>query len=174
MNRARNTMPGGNGNTNGTTNGNNRMNGNTGGDMNRNMNGNTGGNMNGGMNGSNGGNNRMNGNMNGGMNGNINNRNMNGRDTNGGALRGTLAEQIRALGFVKAELELYLDTHPGCRTALDYYHQTLRELKRLVEEYENTVGPLRAEGVTNTENWTWIDGPWPWQMAGDFMREGDR
>ena len=115
----------------------------------------------------------MNGNAGGAMNGRTNGT-MNGRDTNGGALRGTLLEQIRALGFVKAELELYLDTHPNCHTALDYYHQTLRELKRLVEEYENTSGPLRAEGVTDTEKWTWVDGPWPWQTAGDFMREGER
>jgi len=147
VNRARNIMPGGNGNTNGTTNGNNRMNGWTNGNMN---------------------NRNMNGGMNGGTNGN-----MNGRDVNGGTLRGTLAEQIRSLCFVKTELELYLDTHPRCRIALDYYHQTVRELKRLTEEYENTVGPLTAKGVTDTENWTWIDGPWPWQQAGDFMREGE-
>ena len=108
---------------------------------------------------------RTNGNANGGMN---------GRDTNGGALSGTLAEQIRALGFVKAELELYLDTHPNCRTALDYYYQTLAELRRLIEQYENTVGPLTASGTVSPDEWTWVKGPWPWQTAGDFMREGDR
>ncbi len=133
------------------------------------------GNMNG-MNGTNG--NRMNGNMmpDNRMNGTNGNRmnGMNGNNVRGAALTGTLAEQIRALCFVKVELELYLDTHPGCRTALDYYHRTVDELKRLTEEYENTVGPLTAKGVTDTENWTWIDGPWPWQQAGDFMREGDR
>ena len=107
-------------------------------------------------------------------NGNMNGGSVGGRDTNGAALRGSLADQIRALGFVMAELAMYLDTHPGCRTALDYYHQTHRELKRLVEEYENTVGPLSTIGVTDTENWTWVGGPWPWQMAGDFMRGGDR
>lgn len=105
--------------------------------------------------------------------GNTNGR-TNGRDTNGGALHGTLLEQIRALGFVKAELELYLDTHPNCRTALDYYHRTLAELRRLTDEYENTTAPLRAEGVKDTEIWTWIDGPWPWQTAGDFMRGGNK
>ena len=114
-------------------------------------------------------------NMNG-TNGNMNG--MNGGMQNGGVggamLRGDLAEQIRALGFVKKELELYLDTHPRCRTALDYYYQTLAELNRLTEEYENTVGPLTAAGVTDAENWTWVGGPWPWQVAGDFMREGDR
>ncbi len=108
-------------------------------------------------------------------NGNMNGRNgMNGRDTNGGTLRGTLAEQIRALTFVKTELELYLDTHPRCRMALDYYYKTVEELKRLTEEYENTTGPLTAKGNVSTEEWNWVDGPWPWQQAGDFMREGER
>ena len=56
-------------------------------------------------------------------------------DTQRATLTGDLAEKIRALGFVKAEIELYLDTHPDCIIALDYYHRTVDELKRLVEEY---------------------------------------
>lgn len=120
-------------------------------------------------------------------NGGINNgRNLNGTplnngggmtygvNPNGGALSGSLADQIRALCFVKVELELYLDTHPKCRTALDYYYKTIQELKRLTEQYENTVGPLTAMGNVSTDQWHWVDGPWPWQQAGDFMREGDR
>ena len=76
-----------------------------------------------------------------------------------------LLEEIRALGFVKVELELFLDTHPGCQTALDYYHKTLEALRALTEKYESTVGPLTASGVTNTERWTWVDSPWPWQKG---------
>ena len=94
-----------------------------------------------------------------------------GTNMNGKPLSGTLGEQIRALCFVKNELELYLDTHPSCRVALDYYHQTLRELNRLTEEYNNTVGPLTASGVITSDGWTWATTPWPWQQAGDFMRE---
>ncbi len=123
-------------------------------------------------------NNNMNGmsggmnNMNGRVGGVTNNGITNGRNS-GGTLTGTLAEQIRALCFVKTELELYLDTHPNCRTAIDYYHRTVDELKRLTEEYENTVGPLTAMGNVSTDQWRWVEGPWPWQQAGDFMREGE-
>ena len=113
--------------------------------------------------------NRMNGgnmnNMNGGISG--------GRNANGGRLTGSLQDQIRALCFVKTELELYLDTHPKCRTALDYYYLTVEELKRLTEQYENTTGPLTAMGNVSTTEWNWVDGPWPWQQAGDFAREGE-
>lgn len=98
--------------------------------------------------------------------------NMNGRNVNGARLTGSLADQIRALCFVKSELELYLDTHPDCLTALDYYGLTVAELKKLTEQYENTVGPLTAMGSLDPQRWSWIDGPWPWQQAGDFVRKG--
>ena len=111
------------------------------------------------------GSNQMNRNMNG---------NMNGRDVNGSALKGELPEQIRALSFVKEELELYLDTHPDCTTALDYYHQTLAALKILTEKYEITESPLTASGVTNTERWSWVDGAWPWQQGNGAQSRKER
>ena len=98
------------------------------------------------------------------------NRQGGGVNMNGRPLSGSLAEQIRALCFVKNELELYLDTQPACPTALDYYSQTIRELNRLNEEYKNTVGALTAADVITADGWTWATTPWPWQQAGDFMR----
>ena len=120
---------------------------------------------------SNFGTNRMNGTDNLNRNGAINGGMTNGRNVNGARLSGGLADQIQALCFVKTEIELYLDTHPDCAVALDYYGQTIAELKRLIEQYENTVGPLTAMGNVSAERWKWIDGPWPWQQAGDFARE---
>lgn len=76
-----------------------------------------------------------------------------------------LLEQIRQLSFVKTELELFLDTHPDCRTALDYYHQTIEALDALMMKYHNTVGPLVAAGVVSDDKWTWVDKPWPWQVG---------
>lgn len=76
---------------------------------------------------------------------------------------GSLLEQIRALSFVKVELELYLDTHPECAQALDYYTQTVNALDALIEEYNNTNGPLFASGSAGADSWTWVKGPWPWQ-----------
>ena len=78
-----------------------------------------------------------------------------------------LAEKVRELSFVKAELELYLDTHPRCKTALDYYYKTVDALKALREEYANTVGPITAGESTNTEQWAWIDSPWPWYIGNE-------
>ena len=83
----------------------------------------------------------------------------------------SLIEKIRALSFVKVELELYLDTHPNCVAAIDYYNKTLAELSSLVELYENTVGPLSASGVKSEETWTWVSEPWPWQYGNGSKKE---
>ena len=76
-----------------------------------------------------------------------------------------LLEEIRSLSFVKTELELYLDTHPDCHTALDYYYKTVEALEALMMKYQNEVGPLRAEGVMSDDRWSWVDTPWPWQAG---------
>lgn len=85
---------------------------------------------------------------------------------------GELLKKISALSFVKVELELYLDTHPDCKMALDMYYKTLDELKMLTETYKNTVGPLTAADSVDTESWSWVNMPWPWQEGNGAMGEG--
>ncbi len=118
--------------------------------------------------------NGMNGTQNGmndarnGMNGAMDRRSVdNGRwrevrGANNAALA-SLLEEIRQLSFVKTELELYLDTHPTCKVAIDYYHRTIDALSELMERYHAAGGnPLVAAGSVDTENWSWVNMPWPW------------
>ena len=86
--------------------------------------------------------------------------------------RAALLEKIRALDFVKVELELYLDTHPTCKAALDYYYQTIDALREMTHLYESMYGPLTAMGNVDTERWTWVNGPWPWQRADEQQDNG--
>ncbi len=72
-----------------------------------------------------------------------------------------LLRKVQALSFAKVEAELYLDTHPDSKTALDYYKNTLSELDDAMTEYQNKYGPLFAEGVVG-DSWTWVEGAWPW------------
>lgn len=74
-----------------------------------------------------------------------------------------LLERIRALSFVKVELELYLDTHPDCTPALEHYEKCVDELGLLMEEYQSAYGPIIAAGGNNANGWAWIKQPWPWQ-----------
>ena len=77
--------------------------------------------------------------------------------------REQLMLKIQQLGFAKAETELFLDTHPTCKSALDHFHRIMRELNMAVTEYENKYGALTSSGVTNADRWTWVEGAWPWQ-----------
>ena len=92
-------------------------------------------------------------------------------NNSGNVNNSSLLEEIRALSFVKTELELYLNTHPNCTAALDYYTKTVDALDELMRRYHEGVGPLFASGVTGNNGWTWIKGPWPWQ-TGAGTRDG--
>ena len=75
----------------------------------------------------------------------------------------TLLKKIQALSFAKVETELFLDTHPDCKSALASYRDIVEQLDKAMSEYQNTHGPLFAEASMG-DRWTWVDGPWPWQM----------
>ena len=87
-----------------------------------------------------------------------------------------LLRRVQELCFQKTECELFLDTHPDCKAALDFYKRTVAELDAATEEYDNAYGPLTAGAVVG-DRWSWIDSPWPWQIgeANDTrMKEGGR
>ena len=79
--------------------------------------------------------------------------------------REELMDKIHALSFAMTEAQLFLDTHPDCRAALDYFRNLRDELDGLTPEYQNKYGPLFAD-MTVGDKWAWIDGPWPWQHNG--------
>ena len=79
--------------------------------------------------------------------------------------REELMDKIHALSFAMTEAQLFLDTHPDCRAALDYFRNLRDELDGLTIEYQNKYGPLFAD-MTVGDKWAWIDGPWPWQHNG--------
>ena len=74
-----------------------------------------------------------------------------------------LLSRIMERSFVQQELELYLDTHPDCRAALDYYERVCDELGTLMEQYQTAYGPIIAAGGDNTDGWAWVKHSWPWQ-----------
>ena len=75
----------------------------------------------------------------------------------------SLLRKIQALSFAKVEAELYLDTHPDCATALEYYRNVLDQLDEAMTKYQNEVAPLYTEGAAG-DSWRWVEGKWPWQL----------
>lgn len=77
-----------------------------------------------------------------------------------------LLRRVQELSFALDEAALFLDTHPQNPAALDYFYRRREELKKAVDAYEGTIGPLTNRTVEG-ERWSWLDGPWPWQRPHD-------
>ena len=56
-----------------------------------------------------------------------------------------LLRSLQQCDFTLYELQLYLDTHPNCKRAMEKY------------------GPIRPSQSNTTERWNWVDAPWPWE-----------
>lgn len=78
-----------------------------------------------------------------------------------------LMDVIKKYDFALYELNLYLDTHPGCRKALAQFSKYRDLRNKAADEYTMKYGPLTAL-QTNTDGvWKWSEGPWPWQKEGN-------
>lgn len=70
---------------------------------------------------------------------------------------------ISQVSFALTEVALFLNTHPDCKEAMEYY-QKLRALRQeSVANYENQFGPLMQDGNKSTCSWDWVKTPWPWE-----------
>ena len=81
-----------------------------------------------------------------------------------------LMKKIQALSFAKVETELYLDTHPDNKNALEYYRELVGELDDAMTKYQNEVGPIFSEGTVG-DRWHWVDGKWPWHTDAEWKGE---
>ena len=77
--------------------------------------------------------------------------------------REKLLKKVQLLDCAMTETALYLDTHPRCTAALEYYRTLLAEKKKAQESYECQFGPLVQTSAAEGDKWTWIQCPWPWE-----------
>lgn len=82
---------------------------------------------------------------------------------NNGMSRKALMNKVSALGLATHEAVLFLDTHPHCREAIEYFNASRRAYYEAVCEYERRFGPLTAFSTDTENGWVWIDSPWPWE-----------
>ena len=79
--------------------------------------------------------------------------------------RDELMSRIQETGFAVFDTVLFLDSHPTCRVALDFYNENKHLYEGYVAEYEKNFGPLNIGGANaRADSWTWIQGPWPWEL----------
>ena len=80
--------------------------------------------------------------------------------------RETLLKKISTYQFAALDMQIYLDTHPNDRAALEKAEKYTAMARPLIEQYEEQYGPLTKK-VTDTNSWTWVKGPWPWESEDD-------
>ena len=77
--------------------------------------------------------------------------------------RQQLYNKIQKYSFAIKELNLYLDTHPDCRRALTLFNKYNGLLKSAEEEFARRFGPITPVQTNDSQHWSWIDEPWPWE-----------
>lgn len=72
--------------------------------------------------------------------------------------------KIQQASFAAYDLQLYLDTHPDCKDALELYTKLNATVASLRQDYENSYGPLKATSSLNDVPFKWVDNcyEWPW------------
>ena len=75
-----------------------------------------------------------------------------------------LMKLLQELDFAIIETGLYLDGHPNCKKALNYYNMLKEKREAAHAQYEAAFGPLTIFGNNSSETWHWVKGPWPWEL----------
>lgn len=79
--------------------------------------------------------------------------------------RDSLLQQIQMYKFAMNDLVLYLDLNPRNSDLIKKYNEYLQKYTELVKRYEAMYGPLCNDNMPfSTNNWTWNDSPWPWEV----------
>ena len=79
----------------------------------------------------------------------------------------TMQLQIQQWQFTLVDLNLYLNTHPMDKMALNTYNTLYMQFHELVAAYNTKFGPLMNFGHNpgGAEQFMWVNSPWPWQQA---------
>ena len=78
--------------------------------------------------------------------------------------REMLLKKINEVSFAVDDILLFLDTHPDCQEALDFYRQNVAIRKEALSEYARLYGPLTIDTADDScsRSWEWIQQPFPW------------
>ena len=79
--------------------------------------------------------------------------------------REMLMKKVKKYDFALKELALYLDTHPNCRRGLAMFKKYKELRNAAMDEYVRKYGPVTYDQNTDTQHWSWVDDPWPWERS---------
>ncbi len=73
---------------------------------------------------------------------------------------------ITKSSFAMDDARLYLDTHPYCAEAREYFNKMQQIRCQAIAAYEANFGPITSYSPENSNVREWNKGPWPWQLGG--------
>lgn len=75
-------------------------------------------------------------------------------------------KRVQMYSFAGIEAQLFLDTHPQDKQALEYFKRCAKALAKATEDYNEKYGPLTPSALSaDASKWEWVKGPWPWEVA---------
>ena len=96
---------------------------------------------------------------------NMQNRNMNNRECAIKKTRKELDYAITKVSFAMDDTRLFLDTHPECIEAMEYFKKLQIIRHRLMKEYTERFGTIYSYNMGDSDNWSWNEGPFPWNSS---------
>lgn len=81
-----------------------------------------------------------------------------------GVSKEALMNEIMALNFSIIDLNLYLNTHPCDRTAINYYNLYVQKYMMLVDRFQKMFGPITMGTFQSRCPWQWVENEWPWEI----------
>ena len=78
--------------------------------------------------------------------------------------REMLMRQIMEYSFAAHEWNLYLDTHPDSKMAIEYFKNMSKKAMELKKRYAEKFGRITVSDVNSDTEWTWVTEPWPWSI----------
>ena len=77
--------------------------------------------------------------------------------------RQKLLKRVQMFDFILDELNLFLDTHPTNKQALNNFTKYQFLKNEAATQYMNKYGPLRAEDFAGGNSFDYVNSPWPWE-----------
>lgn len=70
--------------------------------------------------------------------------------------------QLNEASFAMDDVLLFLDTHPDCAEAMQYYRNATSMRRSAIAAWQRQNGPLFVDEVTGP-TWDWVTEKWPWE-----------
>ena len=79
-----------------------------------------------------------------------------------------LLQKIDEYSLAEDDIQLFLDTHPTCEKAMEFYRKNVKKRKELLTLYAQNYGPLTIDAADDcaSKSWEWVMQPWPWENKG--------